>query len=289
MTKKTQLLGAHMSIAGGLEKSIERGESIGCTAIQIFTHSNRQWHLPTLSESQITLFKTTLAQSTIKSVMVHSSYLINIASGDSALRKKSIQTLQEELKRCEQLEIPYLVMHPGAAVNSTRLDAVQRITEALDLIFEAVPGKSMILLENMAGQGTVMGTTFEELYSLRNEIHHKKRIGYCFDTCHAYSSGYDFGSDESYELMWSLFDDILQLENLKAMHLNDSKTKCGSKVDRHEDIGKGQLGLETFRKILNDKRFLSIPKILETPKGDHPLQDDERNLIILKNLIKSVS
>lgn len=287
MNKDSQLLGAHMSITGGLEKSIERGESIGCTAIQIFTHSNRQWHVPPLTATQIAAFKAALYSSTIKSVVVHSSYLLNIASADTTLRNKSIVTLQEELLRCDQLAIPYLIMHPGAAVHSTKEEAIKRISEALDIVLEKVHGTTMILLENMAGQGTVVGSTFEELESLRMSISHKKRIGFCFDTCHAFSSGYDLATAEGYEHMWQLYSDILGLENLKAMHINDSKTACSSKVDRHEDIGKGQLGLEAFRRLLNDERFFHIPKILETPKGDNDLKDDERNLLVLKGLIKN--
>lgn len=284
MSHHTLLLGAHMSIAKGLDNAILAGESIGCTAIQIFTHSNRQWAIPKISDAAAKEFIATAQKSTIRSIVIHASYLLNIGSPNAATRKRSIQALIQELERCQQLEIPYLIVHPGARLTSTEDECIAHIADALDEVFEYVSGSSMILLENMAGQGSVIGATFEQLAEIYKKVRHKKRIGYCFDTCHALAAGYDFSTPEKYTALWKQFDAILGLEKLRAFHFNDSKKPLGSHVDRHEHIGQGQLGLEPFRLILNDPRFFNIPKILETPK-DETLSDDIRNMATLKKLL----
>ena len=271
MTKKKHslLLGAHMSISGGLEKSIERGESINCTAIQIFTKSNRQWTAKKLTDDSRSLFKERVKDSFIRSIIVHATYLINLGSPDIQTNKKSVTAVCEELKRCEQLDIPYLVLHPGSHLKSGEKTCLEKISDALNTIFEKTPGKTMILLENMAGQGSQVCYSFEQLAYIRSRSAYKKRLGICFDTCHAFAAGYDFRTQGSYTKIWKQFDTIIGLENLKAIHINDSKKELGSKIDRHEEIGKGKIGLEAFRLLFNDKRFFDIPKILETPK-DHP-------------------
>ncbi|MGC2310779.1 MAG: deoxyribonuclease IV [Candidatus Babeliaceae bacterium] len=281
--EKQLLLGAHMSIAGGLQNALLAGESIGCTAIQIFTHSNRQWHLNPLAQEEIDLFKTTWKKTNIQSVQVHASYLLNIGSSQAAMRTKSVHILEEELVRCQKLEIPYLILHPGSSLKDSPQDCLKHITESITSIFEKTPGKTKILLENMAGQGTSIGYTFEQLATLIELIKPKSRIGICFDTCHAFASGYDFTTPEKYAAMWKQFDDIIGLKYLHAFHLNDSKKELGSRVDRHEDIGKGKLGIETFKLIINDKRFFDIPKVLETPY--HILKDYLHNMDILKELL----
>ncbi len=283
--KHTLLLGAHMSIAGGLEHAIFAGESIGCTAIQIFTHSNRQWHMKPLTEEAINLFKEAKTKSPlIKSVVVHASYLLNIGSHDKQIREKSQKALREELIRCEQLSIPYLIIHPGSSGTGDVTESINYIAEQLSKTFNEVPGKSKILLENMAGQGSAVAATFEQLEAIRQKSEHRSRIGICFDTCHAFAAGYNFSTEQHYEQLWQNFDDIIGLNNLHAIHINDSKKECGSRVDRHEHIGKGKIGLEAFRLLMNDPRFFGVPKILETPK-EHDLKEDIENLEILKNFL----
>ena len=284
MNKNQLLLGAHMSIAGGLHNAITTGESIGCTVIQLFTHSNRQWALKPLSQEAIKQFHDASKNSSIKTIIVHASYLLNIGSSNSQTRTKSTQTLREELERCEQLKIPYLVLHPGSAINSTPEECIAHIAEQLNIVFEQVPGSSMILLENTAGQGSAVGSTFGQLAAIIKNVHHKARIGICFDTCHAFAAGYDFSTKKSYTDMWTHFDHIIGLDRLKVIHINDSKKGLNSHVDRHEHIGQGQIGIEAFTLIMNDKKFAQVPKILETPK-DSDNKHDIENMNILKSLM----
>jgi len=281
--KHTLLLGAHISIADSLEKAFERGESIGCTTIQIFTKSNRQWYAKPITQEQADLFKFTYKSSTIKPVVVHASYLINLCSPDQDTEKKSITALIEELERCEQLGISLLVLHPGSHGKNTQEDGLQKIITNIDYALEHAKSSTQIALEIMAGQGTQTCSTFERLSYVINSSRYKDRLGVCFDTCHAFAAGYDFRDTKSYSQLWSDFDDIIGLEKLKVIHVNDSKKECGSHIDRHENIGKGELGLEPFRLLFNDKRFFDIPKILETPGDD--LNDYAQNMTIITHLI----
>ncbi|MGE0207028.1 MAG: deoxyribonuclease IV [Candidatus Babeliales bacterium] len=283
--KKPLLLGAHISIAGGLEKAIERGESINCTCIQFFTKSNRQWYAKPLQKEEIVLFKKAAEQSTIQDIVVHASYLINIGSADKELGAKSASSLQEELQRAEALGIPYLVLHPGSRNDSPLEECLERIAKNINIILEKNPGKTMILLETMAGQGSTVGDTFDQLATIYKKIDQKHRVGFCVDTCHLLVAGYDFRDKKSYEALWQEFDKKLGLKKLKAFHLNDSKKDLGSRVDRHENIGKGKVGLEAFSLLLNDERFFDIPKILETPKES--LADDVKNMNALLPLLDS--
>lgn len=283
MKKPKTLLGAHMSIAKGFDQAIRDGESIGCTTIQIFTHSNRQWHMKPIQQETIDTFKNTQKASTIKSIVVHASYLINIGSHNNEIREKSIKTLIEELRRCELLGIQYLVLHPGSAGSSSAEECIERIARGLDQAIKANPGNSMILLENSAGQGTSIGASFEQLALIKNLAHYKKRIGFCFDTCHAFAAGYDITNKEAYAKTWKQFNTILGLEHLKVIHLNDSKKTLGSRVDRHENIGKGIINLEAFSLLINDSRFVNVPKILETPNDT--LEGYKENLDILRDLL----
>jgi len=283
MIKKNILLGAHMSISGGFENAIIDGESIGCTAIQIFTKSNRQWNAKKITEDQAITFKQHLLKSEIKMVIAHASYLINIGSPDNNLATKSINAVAEELDRCHLLDIPYLILHPGSYVNGDQDTCLKQIAENIDIIFSKTNSKTDLLLETMAGQGTSIGHTFEQIATIIKLSQYKKRIGVCLDTCHIFAAGYDFRAKKEYNTMWKLFDSIIGLNKLNAIHINDSKTDLGSHVDRHADIGKGKIGLEAFTLLVNDKRFSDIPKLLETPKLT--LSDHKRNLDILKSLV----
>jgi len=285
MQKKHQLLlGAHMSITGGFEKALERGESIGCSVIQIFTKSNRQWRAKPLTSESIKTFKNAFKKSPIQLVVAHASYLINIGSDKPEINKKSIEALKIELQRCEMLGIPYLILHPGSCGTLSEKECIEKIAENLNHVLHSVPGDSMILLETMAGQGSNMGYRFEQLKEIYTRIKNKKRVGFCFDTCHTFAAGYGLKTPNEYNALWKEFDTILGLEKLKAIHINDSKRKQGSQVDRHEHIGKGKLGLEPFKLLFNDPRFFDIPKILETPK-EKDLKDDIINLKTIRNLL----
>lgn len=282
--KQNLLIGAHMSISGGLQNALLSGESIGCTAVQFFSHSNRQWHMKPLTADEIALFKKTAEHSSVQSALIHASYLLNLGSPDKETRTKSVGALKEEVKRAEQLGVPAVILHPGSFITGSTEESLEFIAYELDQVFDSVPGKTQILLENTAGQGSALGYTFEQLAVIHGNAQHKSRIGFCFDTCHAFVAGYSFASEKEYEQMWEQFDKIIGLEYLKAMHINDSKKGCGSRVDRHEGIGKGQMGIEPFKLIFNDSRFFDIPKVLETPKGDG-LDEDIENLTILKQLL----
>ena len=285
MTKKNHILlyGAHMSVSGGFEKALTRGESIQCTAIQLFTKSNRQWAAKPISTEESELFKACLKKSPIQYVVSHASYLINIASSDPTIHKKSVSALSEELRRCHQLDIPYLVLHPGSAGESNVQECLARIAHTLDHVLEQDTSHTMILLENMAGQGSSVCHTFEQLAEVRKLTHHKKRVGFCIDTCHAFAAGYDFRTEDTYEKLWTAFDTIIGIEHLKVFHINDSKKGLSSHVDRHEDIGKGLIGNQGFELLFNDPRFFDIPKILETPKES--IEEDARNMETIRNLI----
>ncbi|HAU30093.1 TPA: deoxyribonuclease IV [Candidatus Dependentiae bacterium] len=281
--KTTLLLGAHVSTAGGLITAIEEGTALNCTAIQIFTKNNRQWSYSTFSELDAATFKEAQKNSAIKIVVSHASYLINIGSPNLDVYQKSLHALAAELQRCHQLKIPFLVLHPGAFVAGTKDEAITQIAKSLDHVLEHNPGTTKILLENMAGQGTTIGSTFEELGAIYEQCKNKSKIGFCFDTCHACAAGYNLVSESAYNNVFAEFDRILSLKNLQVFHLNDSKKPCGSHLDRHEAIGKGALGLAVFKRIMNDKRFSHISKIIETPRTT--LDDHAENLNVLRQLI----
>ncbi len=287
--KKSQLLiGAHMSIQGGLENALIEGEQLDCTAIQMFTHSNRQWSMRELTERQIEQFRQTAERSTIESIVAHASYLLNLGSPNAETRAKSAYAVGQELQRCDQLGIPYLVIHPGARLTSSPSDCIARIADSVNVILAAIKNTTLLVFENMAGQGSTIGDRFEQLALIREKIEHKERIGFCFDTCHGFAAGYNFSTPDSYEQLWHDFDRILGLQHLKVIHMNDSKKAQGSHLDRHETIGHGFIGLEAFRLIMNDSRFFTIPKILETPKGtthEEAMRYDQRNLATLKSLL----
>lgn len=285
ISKHNPLLGAHMSIAGGPKNALIQGESIGCTAIQIFTASNRQWSFGAIKEDDALNYLEYKKASSIDMVISHVSYLINLGNPNNALVKKSRDALEAELHRCDQLEIPFAVLHPGAHLDQDIEICLETISENINIVLEKTKSSCSILLENSAGQGTNIGYTFEQLAAIHKKIHHKKQIGICIDTCHAFAAGYNFSTQDSYKKFWDDFDSIIGLEHLKAIHINDSKKGQGSRIDRHENIGDGALGLAPFSYIMNDSRFIMVPKILETPK-DKTLADDVRNLATLRKLIQ---
>lgn len=281
--KHSLLLGAHMSIATHIKLAIEKGESIGCSAIQIFTKSNRQWRAKEISESDALIFKQSWKSSSIKSVLSHAAYLINIGSPDKDYEMKSLEAAIVELSRCNQLSIPYLVLHPGFHSETDEKECLVKIGKNINKIFKSVDGAG-ILLEIMAGQGSQVGYSFEQLATIIDQINDKERIGICFDTCHAFAAGYDLKTEDAYHNTWKEFNKIIGIEKIKAIHINDSKNDLGSYKDRHSDIGKGMLGLKSFELLMNDPTFFDVPKILETP---HPndLADYKRNIEVLKGLI----
>jgi deoxyribonuclease-4 len=288
-------LGAHLSIAGGLPRAVDRAEASGCEALQVFTKSAGQWRARALPPEEIALFRRRVRETKIGPVVAHNSYLINLAAADAALRARSIEALRDELDRAETLGLDGLVMHPGSYTSGTAEAGLRMIADGLSEIFDSRPdAKTRVLLEQTAGQGTNLGHRFEHLAEIIDRLGGSRRVGVCLDTCHLIAAGYDIGSDAGYEDTFRQFGRIVGFARLKAFHFNDSKKPCGSRVDRHEHIGKGCLGLEPFRRILNDPRFAKLPMLLETPKLDTPqsrrLSDvdplDRRNLAVLRGLLQ---
>ncbi len=278
-------LGAHMSISGGLHKAVERAVAAGCGTLQIFTRSSNQWKGKPVSDSDAALFRQTFAASGLHEIISHDIYLINLAAPPGETRDKSLAAFSEEMATCAKLGISKIVMHPGSHTTDTPAAGLQRVIEAFDQLLAAVPQyEGLILLETTAGQGTNLGRHFEELRTIIDGSKTPHRFGICFDTCHTFAAGYDTTSPQGYAAVMDQFDRILGLERLQCFHFNDSKKGLGSRVDRHDHIGQGMLGLEPFRQILNDPRFTKVPKILETPKGDAD-EMDRTNLALLRGLI----
>ena len=279
------ILGAHMSISGGVDTAFDRGEQVGCDAMQIFTKSSNQWRAAPLTEETIIRYKLRQAETGIRPVVAHSSYLLNLASPDDALWQKSLDALVMELERCETLGIPYLVLHPGSHVGAGEAAGIERVARALDEAHVRLPGAAAkVALETTSGQGSNLGYTFDQLAAMIAGVKAEDRLVVCFDTCHALSAGYEFRTQEGYERTFADFDRILDLDRLRVFHINDSKFDLGSRKDRHEDIGKGFVGLETYRRLLNDPRFGSIPMLLETPKSED-MHEDIENLAVLRGLL----
>jgi deoxyribonuclease IV len=280
------LLGAHMSIAGGIYNAPERGVAATCNVIQVFTQNSNQWRGKAVSDADAKLFQDKLAASGMADVVSHDIYLINLASAPGETRDKSLIAFKEEMERCARLGIKKIVMHPGSHNGDGEAVGIRRICEAFDDLFTQVPqfaGK--VLLENTAGQGSNLGYRFEHLKAIIEGTSFKDRFGICFDTCHAFASGYPISERDGYLRTFDELDRAVGLANVQAFHLNDSKKGLGCKVDRHEHIGTGALGLEAFRLLLNDKRFAGVPKFLETPKGDDD-EMDRVNLKLLRSLIE---
>jgi deoxyribonuclease IV len=276
------ILGAHVSIAGGVQNAPQNGLKIGCDAIQMFAKNQTQWVAKPYTDENIQGFKKNLAESGIAPVLIHDSYLINLCASDSAILQKSVDGYTEELQRAELLGVPYVVMHPGSHLGKGEDWGIACLAANLDTIHARTAGfKVITLLETTAGQGTNLGYKFEHLALIREKVQDKSRVAVCADTCHMYSAGYDIKDESGYDDTWKRFDDIIGLQNLKAFHLNDTKKAHGSRVDRHDHIGQGLLGLEVFRRLLNDDRFKDLPGLLETPGEE---DDFRRNLTLLRSL-----
>ena len=279
------LLGAHMSIAGGVGNAFIEGKKVDCDAIQIFTKSSRQWASKPYSKEEIEQFHLNRKETGIGAVIAHDSYLLNIGSPDAALRARSIAAFIDELERCEMLGVTNLVAHPGAHVGAGELDGIKTIAKSLDEVHKACPGYGVkVTLEITAGQGSNLGYRFEQIGNIIDATKESDRLRVCFDTEHAFAAGYDIRTRDGYERTFGEFDEAIGIELLAAFHLNDSKKEFNSRVDRHEHIGKGFIGVEAFRMLVNDPRFWGLPMCLETPKGPD-LKEDRENLELLRSLI----
>jgi deoxyribonuclease-4 len=285
MEEKRVLLGAHESTAGGVEKALERGQEVGCDTVQIFAKPPNRWASKALAEENVVAFKAAVAETGIWPVFAHSLYLINLASPDDVLWQKSLDALADDMERCELLGLPGLVLHPGSHKGSGEEAGLARIAAGLDELHGRLPGyRAQVWLEVTAGQGDHLGYAFEQLRAMIDAVKEPERLGVCFDTAHAFAAGYELRTREGFDATWAEFDRLLGLGCLKAVHLNDSKKALGSRVDRHEHIGQGELGLEPFRFLLNDPRFRGIPMTLETDKGPD-LAEDKQNLAVLRSLV----
>jgi deoxyribonuclease IV len=291
-------LGAHLSIAGGLPRAVDRAEASGCAALQIFTKSAGQWRARPLPPEEVALFRRRVEQAGLHAVVAHNSYLINLAAADPALRAQSQAALAEEFDRAEALGLDGLVMHPGSYTSGSEEEGLRLVAVGLaELLASRPASRTRILLEHTAGQGTNLGHRFEHLRAILDQLDAgpagSERVGVCLDTCHLVASGYDIASARGYRATFEAFDRIVGIDRLRLFHLNDSKRPCGSRVDRHEHIGQGCLGLAPFRRLLRDPRFARLPMLLETPKLDTPESRrrsdvdpwDARNLRALRSLL----
>lgn len=276
------LLGAHVSTSGGVQTAPARGDAINATAIQLFTKTPNQWRDPAMDDDTVTAFRTALAGSGVRFVVVHDSYLINLASPDPTARARSIASFMAELRRTTALGIPAIVSHPGNYMDDPA-GGIARNAAAYTECLEAVPGETRVLMETTAGTGTALGSTFEELAALREGIgaQVRHRVAFCADTCHLFSAGHDLVGD--WCGVWNRWDDTLGLDSLACLHLNDSRTPFASRKDRHALIGEGSLGEAPFRTLMTDPRFADVPKILETPKGDDETTNDRRMIALLRS------
>ena len=282
------ILGAHMSIAGGYHKAVERAHQSGCDCLQLFTKNNNQWRAKPITPEEARKFHAALDEFGITHPLAHDAYLINLASPERVLWRKSIDALAAELRRAETLGIPYVVTHPGAYTTGTEDRGLRRVVRALDEILRRTRRlRARCLLETTAGQGTSIGWRFEQLAAILGDVKDPARLGVCFDTCHVFAAGYPLETTRQYRATMKEFDAIVGLDQIKAFHLNDSRREFGSRVDRHARVGRGEMGLASFRRLLNDRRFRKIPMYLETPKGQENGVDlDAINLKILRGLIE---
>jgi deoxyribonuclease-4 len=273
----TPLLGAHVSTAGGVVMALPRARAIAATAMQIFTKPANRWAERVCDEEEIRTFRTALADTDVRVTVSHDSYLINLASPDPTLRQRSMQSFIAELRRCNALDLDFLVSHPGNYMDD-RSSGIARNADAITACLEQVPGRTVLCMETTAGAGTALGASFEELAAILARVPAalQHRLGVCLDTCHVFAAGYDLVND--YEGVWTRFADAIGVDRLRVMHLNDSKAPFGSRRDRHELIGDGALGEEPFRRVMNDERLQGVAMVIETPKGDDHTATDTRML-----------
>jgi deoxyribonuclease-4 len=281
---KGTYLGAHMSIAGGIHRAVDRAVEVKSDVLQVFVKNASRWQAPPRSESETKKFRSAVRKAGLLSVVAHNSYLTNLASPDPVLRKKSTHALIDELNRSEELGIDYLVIHPGAHLGSGVDEGIRQIVRSLDQVHKKLPDVNVrIALETTAGQGSSIGYRFEHLRDILEQTRESERLFVCLDTCHVFAAGYDLRTKRDFINLKVEFDRVIGREKLKVVHLNDSKRELGSRVDRHQHIGKGEIGLEGFRCLMQDPWFEKIPKILETPKGSDS-KNDVMNLSTLREL-----
>jgi deoxyribonuclease-4 len=281
---KNLIIGAHMSIRGGVSMAIERARSIRCTAMQMFVKNNMQWFARPLTGEEIRAFLNHVQRGELLSVFAHANYLINLAATNPKFHANSIRALAEELVRADQLELPFLVLHPGAHLGAGEEASLKKIAKSVDKVFRTIPKvNTKIALEITAGQGSCIGHRFEHLAHIIANVREPERLRVCVDTAHLFAAGYDIDSEAGVKKTFHQFDRVIGRNRLVAIHMNDSKTGLGSRVDRHEHIGKGRIGLDAFRFIMRSPQFSKIPKVLETPKGKD-LAEDVVNLNTLRRL-----
>lgn len=281
--------GSHLSIAGGVHRAVQEALRLSFDTVQVFVKNQRQWRAAPFRPDDLQRWFELLATPGFGPPVAHATYLINLASADGALWRRSREALAEELRRCDTLRIPWLVVHPGAAGDQSEGRAVARVAEALNRILDEEPRlRAMPLLETTAGQGTALGRSFEQLGAILSRIEHAERIGVCVDTCHVFAAGYDIRDPVAYEAMIAAAAECVGLARIRCWHLNDSRGGLGSRVDRHEHIGQGRIGRAGFRNVLADPRFRGVPMILETPKGTdaHGREHDRMNLRRLRGLAR---
>ncbi len=276
--------GFHISIAQGFSKVVEKAQKTKCETIQLFSRNPRGWKFKALNPDEVGQFKTKLASSNISPCFLHLPYLPNLAATKKELYTKSIDSLCEDLKRAEILSIPFLVVHVGSRVALSEEEAIEKVVQGINESFQRIPNQVMILLENTAGQGTELGSTFSQLQNILSGVEDQSRIGICLDTAHAFAAGYDLFTKNGLDETLNEFDRLIGLKHLHLLHLNDAKTPLASHSDRHWHIGKGYIGLEGFRNIVNHPLLDHLPGIMETPRKD--LKDDLRNMRVVRNLAK---
>ncbi len=288
--KSTPLLGAHFSIAKGLHNALYEARAYGCTALQIFTKNAQTWKERLLEPEEVDQFKQAKAATGITAIAAHTSYLINLAAVEKQKHAMSCRALEQELVRSSMLNIPFVVLHPGSHMDRGEDEGIRRIAESINQVFSQIPDlKTRLLLETTAGQGSSVGHTFEQLASIMYKVEKKDAVGFCLDTSHIFTAGYDIRTPSAYQKTINTFDSSAGLVHLDLNHLNDSKKERVSRVDRHEHIGQGCIGLQAFELFMNDRRFQDIPKIIETPKQHDGKDYDQVNLSTLKGLLHGKS
>jgi len=279
------VLGAHMSVAGGLDKAVDRAHDVGCDCVQIFTKNNNQWNAKPISNERADAFRARLAETAITHPLAHSSYLINIASPVPELWQRSVDALVIELRRAHQLDIPYVVLHPGAFTTGSEKRGLRAAIRALNETYRQTRDlTSIVALANTAGQGTCLGWKFEHLATLLDGVRNPDKLAVCLDTCHAFAAGYPLADEADYRRTMRTLNRLVGIRRIVAVHLNDSKRELGSRVDRHEHIGVGKIGKKAFARLLNDRRFRGKPMYLETPKCDHPKTGKPWDVVNLRRL-----
>ena len=278
------LLGAHMSIAGGLHLALTRGRDVGCSVVQIFLKNQRQWTARPYTDSEVREFRAAWKATGVRVVFAHANYLINLATPVAAEWRRAVDVFHDELERAEALGLPFVVIHPGSHRAAGLDEGIRRVARAIDVLHDRMRGERVrIVLENTAGGGATIGRSFEELAAVVGAVREPDRVGVCLDTCHLFAAGYDIRTPDGYETTIGRCRRLLGLRRVRAFHLNDAKQPLGSGLDRHEKIGRGHLGVEPFRRLMNDHRFARVPMALETPKDPEPRADREA-LALLRRL-----